>query len=179
MNNYPTYSSKQKWIHWISAILVLIVITLPLAKDSLSHLFGGKNELFTWHKSLGIIVFCITIWRIYVVIKDGVPEVLPKHERFQRILSKAVQGIIYLLLLILPLSGYLMSGRSIHFLGLISIRNLSLSNDVHRFFHSVHIIGAYLLIALLLLHIAAAIYHHVWVKDNVLKAMLPNRWFNH
>lgn len=178
MNNYPVYSTKQKWIHWISAILVLIAIILPLAKRSLSHLVGGQSELFTIHKSLGIIILLITIWRIYIVIKQGVPEVLPKHERFQRILSKTVQGIIYLLLLVLPLSGYLMSGRAIHFLGLISIPNLSLSNNVHGFFKSIHIIGAYLLIALLILHIAAAIYHHVWVKDNVMKSMLPNRWFN-
>ncbi|WP_392559878.1 cytochrome b [Orbus mooreae] len=178
MKNYPQYQPKQKWIHWITALLVLIVIILPLARVTLSQLIGGMANLFVIHKSLGVVIFFLTLWRIYVVIKQGVPEVLPKHEKLQRILSKSVQGLIYILLLILPLSGYLMGSRAIDFLWLITIPPVTLAEGIHSFFHSVHIFSAYALIALLCLHIFAAIYHHIWVKDDVLKAMLPSRWFN-
>ncbi|WP_392551442.1 cytochrome b [Orbus wheelerorum] len=178
MKNYPQYSTKQKWIHWLTAILVFLVILLPLLKEHLAYYLGGMGNLFTLHKSIGVIIFFLTLWRIIVIIKQGLPKVLPKEEKFQRILSKSVQGIMYLLLLILPLSGYLMSGRSMNFLGLIQIPSINLPNHVHGFFHSVHIVTAYLLIALLCLHIFGAIYHHFWVKDNVLKSMLPSRWFN-
>jgi len=178
MKNYPQYLAKQKWIHWLTAILVLFAIILPLAKGTLAQYLGGMGNLFTLHKSFGVIIFLLTVWRIIVIIKHGIPEVLPKHEKLQRIVSKSVQGIIYLLLLILPLAGYLMGSRDINFLGLIPIPGIELPNSVHGFFHSVHIVGAYALIALICLHICGAIYHHVWVKDNVLKAMLPSRWFN-
>lgn len=172
MKNYPQYSTKQKWIHWLTAILVFIVILLPFVKESLSQYIGGMANLFMIHKSLGVIVFFLTLWRIWVVMKQGVPEVLPKHEKLQRILSKSVQGLIYLLLLILPLSGYLMSSRGINFLGILQISAIELPNDIYVFFHSVHIVAAYLMIILLCLHIIAAIYHHFWVKDNVLKSMV-------
>ncbi|WP_392562393.1 cytochrome b [Orbus sturtevantii] len=178
MKNYPQYSTKQKWIHWLTAILVFLAILLPLLRGSLAQYLSGMANLFVLHKSLGIMVFILTVWRIIVIIKQGIPEVQPKHEKLQRILSKSVQGIIYLLLLILPLSGYLMSSRDIHFLGFITLPALTLPNGVYGVFHSVHIIGAYLLIFLLCLHVLAAFYHHLWVKDNVLKSMLPSRWFN-
>lgn len=178
MKNYPQYSAKQKGIHWISAILMLLVIALPLMRVSLAPYLGGMANLFMWHKSLGVVIFLLTLWRIIVIVKDGIPEVLPKHEKLQRIVSKAVQGIIYLLLLILPLSGYLMSSRDLNVFGFISIPAMPLPNEVYGFFHSVHIVTAFMLIALLALHIVGAIYHHAVVKDDVLKSMLPQRWFN-
>lgn len=178
MKNYPQYHAKQKWIHWITAILVLIVIVLPFTRATMSQILGGGGNVFVLHKSLGVIIFFITLWRIYLILKLGIPEVLPKHQKLQRILSKSVQGIIYILLLALPLSGYFMGSRAINFLWIFDIPPVSLSASLQGFFHSVHIFSAYGLIALLCLHIFAAIYHHMWVKDAVLKSMLPSRWFN-
>lgn len=175
---YPQYSKQQKWIHWLTAVFVFIVILLPIFRTSLAQYVGGMGNLFMWHKSFGVIILLLTIWRIVAIIKQGIPDVLPKHEKLQRILSKSVQGIIYLLLLILPLAGYLMSSRNIVFFDVIAIPALTLPNGLQGFFHSVHIIAGYMLIALLCLHIAGAIFHHVWLKDNVLKSMLPSRWFN-
>ncbi|QIQ22007.1 cytochrome b [Zophobihabitans entericus] len=173
MNTAPKYSPLQMFIHWLSAILVILVITLPLMKGVLADSFGGMGNLFMIHKSLGVLIFFITICRIVVIIRQGVPEVLAKHQKLQRILSKAVQGMIYLLLLVLPLSGYLMSSRTISFFGLFTINGLNLPASLQSFLHSVHIFSAYLIIALILLHILAALYHHYWCKDNVLRSMLP------
>lgn len=178
MKKSPQYSVKQKTIHWLTAILVFIIIVFPLMRTSVAQYVGGMGTLFTIHKSFGVMIFFITLWRIYVIIKQGVPEVLPKDERLQRIVSKSVQGILYLLLLILPLSGYLMSSRPLNFLGIISIPAIEMPNTFYVFFHSVHIITAYALIALIALHMFAALYHHFWVKDKVLKSMLPERWFD-
>lgn len=175
MKTYPKYSSLQIFVHWLTALCVIAAIVLPLLKNILAEPLGGMANLFMIHKSLGVLIFFITIWRIILIIKKGIPEVLPKHEKLQRIVSKSVQGIIYILLLVLPLSGYLMSARAINFFGILTINGIELPANLHSFAHSAHIVSAYFIIALVLLHIAGALYHHYWVKDDVLRAMLPSK----
>lgn len=172
MQKYPQYSSKQKTIHWLSALLVVIVVALLICKVTLSQVLGGMANIYLWHKSLGVVVFLFTVWRVIVISKDGVPDVLPKNKKLQRILAKSTQGFLYILLFILPLSGYLMSSRALNVFGLISIPAIPLPNGVYGFFHSIHIVGSYLLAILVMFHIAGALYHYFWVKDKALQSML-------
>ncbi|KES18654.1 Cytochrome B561 [Gilliamella apicola SCGC AB-598-I20] len=175
MQSYPQYSSKQKWIHWSSALLIVITILLLLAKVTMSNILGGMPIVYLLHKSLGVVVLLLTVWRIIVIRSQGVPDVLPKEQKLKRILSKSIQGIIYLLLIIVPLSGYLMSGRDLNVFGFISIPAIDMPNNLHQLFHTMHLIGSELLVILVLFHILAALYHYFWIKDNVLQSMLNNR----
>ena len=175
MQSYPQYSSKQKWIHWSSALLIVITILLLLAKVTMSNILGGMPIVYLLHKSLGVVVLLLTVWRIIVIRSQGVPDVLAKEQKLKRILSKSTQGIIYLLLLIVPLSGYLMSGRDLNVFGFISIPAIDMPNNLHQLFHTMHLIGSELLVILVLFHILAALYHYFWIKDNVLQSMLNNR----
>ena len=172
MRNYPQYTNKQKYLHWFSACLVFIVIALPLYKLYFVNWLGSMANLFSLHKSLGIIILLLTIWRIIVIRKNGVPDVIPREHKLQRILAKSVQGFIYLLLFLLPLSGYLMSSKALDFLGIISIPAVSLPNNGYVIFHLIHNYGSYLLIMFLFLHIIGALFHYFWVKDKVLQSML-------
>ncbi|PXZ04270.1 cytochrome b [Gilliamella apicola] len=175
MQSYPQYSSKQKWIHWSSALLIVITILLLLAKVTMSNILGGMPIVYLLHKSLGVVVLLLTVWRIIVIRSQGVPDVLPKEQKLKRILSKSTQGIIYLLLIIVPLSGYLMSGRDLNVFGFISIPAIDMPNNLHQLFHTMHLIGSELLVILVLFHILVALYHYFWIKDNVLQSMLNNR----
>lgn len=175
MQNFPQYKTKQKIIHWVTALFTFIVILLPLAKVTMSPYVGGMANLFLWHKSLGVMIFLLTLWRIYIITKEGVPDVLPKNEKLQRILSKSVQGFIYILLIVAPLSGYLMSSRPLNVFGLIFIPPIAMPNDLYGLFHFVHIWGSYALICLLILHVVGSFYHYFWLKDKVLQSMLSNR----
>ncbi|QYN42183.1 cytochrome b [Gilliamella sp. ESL0443] len=170
MQKYPQYSSKQKWIHWTSALLVIMVTMLLLIKVTMSHILGGMAIVYLLHKSFGVLVLILTIWRIMVIRSQGVPDVLPKDKKLQRILSKSTQGVIYLLLLITPLSGYLMSGRDLNIFGLISIPAIDM--PYHQMFHSLHLISSYVLAILVIFHVLGALYHYFWVKDKVLQSML-------
>lgn len=172
MQNFPHYTTQQKWNHWLTALLIFAVIILPMFKISLSHWLGGMTNVYMLHKSLGTLVLFFTFWRIFFIIKQGVPNTLPKTKKLQRALAKSLQGCIYLLLILLPLSGYLMSSRSLNFFNFINIPAMPLPNYGYVFFHSVHIYGSYLLMVLILMHILAAIYHHWWIKDNVVRSMV-------
>lgn len=175
MQSYPQYSSKQKWIHWSSTLLIVIVTLLLLAKVTMSNILGGMPIVYLLHKSLGVVVWLLTVWRIIVIRNQGVPDVLPKEQKLQRILSKSTQGLIYLLLFIVPLSGYLMSGRDLNVFWLISIPAIDMSNNLYQFFHTMHLIGSDFLAILVLFHILAALYHYLGVKDKVLQSMLNSR----
>lgn len=172
MQDYPQYRSQQKLIHWLSAVLVILAFLLIMFKIILSHFLGGMPNIYLIHKSIGVLVFILTIWRIKVIIQYGIPDVLDKHQRLQRILSKSTQGFIYIFLLIVPLSGYLMSSRPLNVFGLVSIPAIDMPNEFYLFFHSTHLISSYLLAVLILVHILGALYHYFWLKDKVLQSML-------
>ncbi|MWP49382.1 MULTISPECIES: cytochrome b [unclassified Gilliamella] len=172
MQNYPQYSSKQKWIHWLTLMLIVCTYLLVFLKVTLSPYLGGMFNIYLFHKSFGVLIFGITLWRFIVIKQDGVPDVLPKSQKRQRILSKSVQGFIYILLIIVPLSGYLMSSHPLNFFGVISIPAIDMPNKAYQLFHQAHQVSAYLLIALLIVHIAGALFHYFWIKDKVLQSML-------
>ncbi|MCX8649678.1 cytochrome b [Gilliamella sp. B2776] len=172
MENYPEYNSKLKWIHWLTFILVFLEFILLIFKVTMSQYLGGMFMVYLFHKSFGVVIFMLTILRFIVIKEDGVPEVLPKKQKLQRILSKSTQGFIYILLIMIPLSGYLMSSRSLNFFGIISIPAIDMSNAMYQLFHILHKVSSYLLIVLLILHIVSALYHYFWIKDKVLQSML-------
>lgn len=175
LQNYPQYNSKQKWNHWLSAIITLIVTIILFIKVPASYVLGSMSHVYLLHKSLGVVIFILTILRIYSIIKDKVPDVIPKRQKLQRILSKSVQGLIYILLFILPLSGYLMSSRPLEVFGIISIPAIDMHNDFYTFFHALHKCCSHLLVLLLIIHIAGALYHFFWYKDKVLQSMLASK----
>lgn len=174
MQYYPQYSPKQKWIHWVSAVITIIVSLILFVKLPASYFFDGMSHVYSLHKSLGVVIFILTIWRIYVVIEDKIPDVLPKNKKLPRVLSKSVQGLIYILLFILPLSGYLMSSNPLNVFGIVSIPSIYMPNTYYTFFHTLHKCGSHILILLLMLHIVGALYHYIWLKDKVLQSMLKN-----
>lgn len=173
--DYPRYRHIQIMMHWLSAIAILIIIVLPLTRDFWAPLLGGMGNLFMLHKSFAVLVFILTIARIVINIKLGVPETLPANERLLRAASNGVQKSIYLLLLALPISGFLMSGNGINFFNVATIPVLNLSAEVKSAAHTFHIWGGYVIIALILLHAVAALFHHYIQKDNVLNSMLLRR----
>lgn len=172
MQKFPQYTTGQKVNHWLTALLVFFVISLLILKLTLLSWFGEMANIYMLHKTVGILILFLTFYRIYTIKKAGVPIVIPVNQKLLRILAKSVQGFIYLLLIILPVSGYLMSSRPLNFGNLVTIPAIQLPNAGYVFFHKLHIYGSYWLIALLLCHIIAALYHYFWIKDNVLKSMI-------
>ena len=144
----------------------MIVTLLLLAKVTMSNILGGMPIVYLLHKSLGVVVLLLMIWRIIVIRDQGVPDVLLKEQKLQRILSKSAQGFIYILLLIVPLD--------LNVFGLISILAIDMSNNLHQMFHSMHLITAYALAILVIIHILGALYHYFWLKDKVLQSMLSS-----
>lgn len=158
------FTPIQILFHWLSALLVLAIIALPYGADFFAALLGGKGNVFTLHKSLGVLVLGLTLLRLF----HRGRKVSPQH-----FAAKAGHGLLYLLLLMMPISGLLFGSKPINLFWLVEIGPLPFSSDVRGVAKDVHILGQYVLFAMILGHAAVALWHHYVRRDDVLKGMLP------
>lgn len=174
-NKTQYYSVRSRWMHWIIALLILIVIVLAFDKHAFAPLFGGKNVVMMWHKSFGVLILALAFIRVLFILRDGRPNLLSPEERLTNILAKSVQGLIYVLLFLIPITGYLACKTPISIFDWFSLPNAPFSRNVHSFFSHFHAFIGNVIIYLVALHAVGAIYHYLFKKDNVIYAMLPKR----
>ena len=170
------YSAPAKLAHWLIALL--IVTTYGVAWTMVDmKLSPGKLKLFNYHKWIGVTVFALAVlrlaWRLY-----RRPPPLPASMRAWEMRSAGIaHRLLYLLLFAIPLSGWLMSsakGFQTVYLGKLPIPDLLGKNAaLGAALTEVHEALTWLLLALLVLHVAAALKHHFIDRDDVLRRMLP------
>jgi cytochrome b561 len=175
-NTANSYGAVAKLLHW--GILVLIIAQYVLA-EAAEELEDGPDKFATIgnHKSIGMLILLLMIARIgWKLANRGLPQPVPMA-RAQQIAAAAGHGILYLLLLILPLSGWMMSsaaGYPTTLFGLFEFPMLLGENHgLHEALEEVHetLFNAVVIVAVL--HALAAVFHHVWMQDDTLRRMLP------
>jgi len=164
--------------HWLTFALLCVSFASVLARD----LFEDKairSFLMSVHREIGIVVLVIVALRLLARLKFYVVAVNAELPKSVQKISALVHGILYLLLVAVPFSGWLQSsasGKIISFFGLFNIPSLMAKNKVLKEqFSEVHEALAYGLLVLVGLHILAAFWHYYIRKDRVLQAMLPTR----
>ena len=162
--------------HWLNAALVVGTLGLGAFMVLAVHSAAVRFELTQVHKSLGLVVLALTVVRL------GMRSLLraPKPEPANRsvvIAAAAVHAALYILLLALPLSGWLMVTSTpvrvpTVVLGLFELP-YPLAPDMVRFHfaHSAHVFLAVALAVLVGLHVAAALVHALVWRDRTLSRM--------
>ena len=169
------YTKTSKTIHWLTAIIVLSMLTFSFFLSDLPS--SIKPNAYMLHKSFGLTVLGLMLLRIIWIISAGRPSLPSNMPNWERIFARAVQHSFYLFLILMPLSGWIMataSKRSPVFFGLITIPcpGISPNQDLAKLMNSSHKIIAWILITLAFFHICGALKHHFLDKDEVLKKML-------
>lgn len=163
--------------HWLSATIFIVMIALGLYMTSLAD-SPDKFELYGLHKSLGIGLLSLMILRLIWLKVSPNPEQLSKN-KFEHILGHAVKGLLYLAMIGMPLSGWIMSnsgGHDVAFFELFTLPQLIGENEfINGIAAAIHSSAAYVLIALVVLHVAGALKHHLVYKDDTLKRMLGKK----
>jgi len=177
-NTKTRFGLMAKSIHWISALTVIGLFTLGYWMVELTYYSEWYKTAPYWHKSIGILLFLATIFRVFWRFYSPAPKALTSHSKSVKLGSSLAHLGIYVLLFVLMLSGYLIStadGRAIDVFTWFSVPGLG------EFFPNqadiaglVHKYTAYSLIALSLLHGLAAIKHHFIDKDDTLRRMTRN-----
>jgi cytochrome b561 len=141
------------------------------------ELGAWQDRLYNFHKSMGVLILILMILRVLNRFIVGAPASEPTIARWQRALSSAVHGLLYLLLIVQALVGYWANsafGASTPFFGLFEIPAIGASNEAlsNRLFAIHRIIGIALVI-LIAMHVGAALQHFFIQRDGVLQRMLP------
>lgn len=175
-NNLQTYGLISVLVHWLVALAVLGLFGLGLWMTSLTYYDPWYRHGPALHKSVGVILFMVMLFRIAWLWVSPPPPALENHSALERISAHAVHMLLYLLLFVVMLSGYLIStadGRSIEVFRLFSIpATLTSIPDQEDIAGVVHLWLAIGLIGLVVLHAAGAVKHHLLDKDRTLKRML-------
>lgn len=162
--------------HWTTASLIITLIPLGLYMTGLP-LSIEKIELYSWHKWLGLTVLAIAIMRGGWRLTHRPPPLPPSIPLWQRKMADGMHHLLYVLIFIIPLSGWALSsadGIRVVWWGLLRLPNLIEKNDfwAHVFLW-IHVGLNYLLMLLLAGHFVAALKHFFIDRDGVLQRMLP------
>ena len=169
------YSSGSKLLHWLIAVIVILMLSFGYILEDVPEQY--RSTAYMFHKSLGLTVLFLMYVRIFMIWFTGKPP-LPESVPFlQKMISRLVQYSFYVLLIAMPLCGWIMSVAADYiptYFGLFKVPlpiepNKALASLMQEF----HETMAWILIGLIILHILAALKHHFIDKDNVLKRMLP------
>lgn len=172
------YTATAKALHWGIAILILGLLGLGFYMQDLP-LSPAKLQLYSFHKWAGVTVFMAVVVRLVWRVTHR-PPALPTHMApLERLAAHAGHHLLYLLMFAIPLSGWLMSsakGFQTVWFGVLPIPDLlDKDKELGDLLQTVHMSLNFLLIAVLLAHVGAALKHHFIDRDDVLTRMLPRR----
>jgi cytochrome b561 len=170
---YPTSAVT---LHWVIAILIFVLLGIGWYMVDIPRGTPARGEYFNLHKSLGLIVMLLIalllLWRSRNR-PPPLPDFLPRWEARAAIFS---HWLLYLCLVVVPLSGYLESNFTkwgIDFFGLHLPAWGPDDETLYTIFNRIHVISSNVFAVLIALHMAAAI-KHAMVRDGILSRMLPD-----
>jgi cytochrome b561 len=175
------YALSQRLIHWIVAVLVLCALALGmtlglLGFDRTLATFGAPvtDLMYISHKTIGVLLLALILVRIALRVSLGRPPYAVPLPRPQKIASEIVHGLLYVLLLAMPVLGWLSTatgGFPINFfhweLPPLIGRDDALSETLFLW----HGILGWALLILIVGHVSAAVYHWRVRRDGVMQRM--------
>jgi cytochrome b561 len=178
LRNSPTeYGSLAKFLHWAIVLLIIPQYFLAEAAADLPDGDPGIARLYGIHKSIGMLVLILAIVRVGWKFVGRPNPLLTDPVAWRHRAAGLSHGLLYLLIFLQPLSGWAMTsagGRDATMFGWFTFpRLLAENHDLHETLESVHEALFYVLLVVAVVHILAAIYHHVILKDSTLRRMMP------
>jgi cytochrome b561 len=173
------YKSIVVWIHWITAALVVTQVIIGFTFDEFMEKGPARSEVFAWHKTLGATILVLALIRLAVRLLNPPPPYPTDFPKWERFLAVWNHRLFYILLIALPLTGLAaVSGRAedgtvplLFGLRLPAIPGISPEND----FGDVHGLLVLTTLALVVLHVGAALYNQFGSSTNVADRMPPFR----
>lgn len=189
------YTKTAIILHWLIALLIIAMLALglwmhELPKDAPKAV---SFDLFNWgiytvtfaepvsvrtfyfnlHKSIGVTVLALILFRVFWRLTHAAPALPATMKDWEKKLADVSHKALYALMLVLPLSGFIMSVYSkwgILWFGLPLVKGLD-NPQLRDLFKEVHEVSAWLIIVLIVVHVLAALKHKLVDKDEVMKRM--------
>lgn len=186
------FNTKSGWglparlLHWAMAILILSMLGLGAYMANFVDDIYQQFELFQLHKSWGFVAFALAVLRILWRAVNPAPDLPEGMSRPERLLAKGGHLALYILVLAMPLSGWLMASAST-LQDTYGVKNMVFGvfelpdpfvpggEDLETLFATIHTASAILLTVLVLIHAAAALRHQFVRGDGLLRRMILGR----
>lgn len=175
-NSPDRYSTLSIAIHWIMFILMAAVYASIELRVIFPKGSDPREFMKMLHFMLGLSVLLLVIIRVYARLTHPTPPIEPALSKSQQLAAGAGHLALYALMISLPILGWLMlsaAGKPIPFFGLelpaLIEENKALAKQLKEIHETLGVLGYYLIA----LHVAAALYHHYFKKDNTLTRILP------
>ena len=176
MSAQQRYHSASILMHWLMFILLIAVYSCIELRELYSKGSEPREALKSWHFTLGLSVFALVWVRLVVRLITQTPVINPVLAKWQTALAKIGHFCLYLLMIIMPIGGWLIlsaEGSPITFWGLalpsLISEDLELATTIEELHETAGVFGYYLIG----LHAVIALFHHYVRKDNTLSRMLP------
>jgi cytochrome b561 len=174
MSRAMRYSTPAIALHWLIALLIFVAFPLGVYMHELP-LSPDKLKLYSYHKWIGITVLLLAAIRVSWRMTHTPPPLSPGMAAWQRHASTAVHGLLYLLMIAIPVSGWLMSsakGFQTVWFGVLPLPDLVDRNrELGDLLAGVHKALNFSLLALVILHVGAALKHHFIERQPFLQRM--------
>lgn len=179
-----TYNSGAKWLHWLIGLGIIGMLALGWTMMNVPREFPGRFAMFQLHKSIGITILLLSFIRLGWRLMYQPPALPPRMRRWEVIAAKATHWGFYILMIAMPMTGWVIVSSSsmglptilygvIPWPHLPGMQELANKKEINDAFGQVHGNLAFLTAGLLTLHVGAALKHHFITKDDILTRMTP------
>jgi cytochrome b561 len=173
----PARPRKVVALHWLTVLCLLGAAAAILVRDETASR-AARQWLLEIHRHFGLFVLALFFIRVAVRIRSDKLPAVGRTSPAMRAAAVLVHTALYALLLVQPLLGWTLSsaeGKPVHLFGLTLPALVAADEDLADTLQTWHQQVAWLLLGLILLHVAAALWHHFILRDGVLRAMFLQR----
>ena len=176
MEHSANYTRTAIALHWLIAIAIVATFGVGLIMHDLA-LSPFKLKIYSWHKWAGVTIFLLVLFRLGWRLTHRPPGPPAGMPAWQHTAAEVTHLLIYILMIAIPLSGWLMSsakGFQTVYFGILPLPDLLAKNkELGELLSFVHTVLNFTLAGLVLAHAGAALKHHFIDRDDVLTRMLP------
>ena len=168
------YSKGAIILHWLMAVMIIGNQAGGFLHDFVPTEGGQRSLVMGLHKSFGLVIIALTLLRIGWRVANPPPAFPHYFTSGERLLAKAAHGAFYLLMLAIPLSGWVMADRNtrpLSFFGAFDVPKFGVEKSIADAAHELHETLGWVMLALLALHIIGLLKHLVLDRDNLLVRM--------
>ncbi|KAF3996097.1 cytochrome b [Glaciimonas immobilis] len=177
INSPTSYTTTAISMHWLVGLLIFAAFGIGWYMTGIHGLTPQKLKLFSWHKWLGVTIFGLAVIRVAWRLLHPAPALPPGMPRWQQQAAHVVHQVLYVLIIVIPVTGYLYSaaaGVPVVYLGLFKMPMLIEKNDqLKTILAPTHVWLNYLMATIVVAHILAALKHQLIDRDGTLGRMLP------
>lgn len=178
-NTNDRWGPVSQLLHWLIVLLILGQGTLGLLMTDMRN-SPDKIEAYALHKSIGLTLLALValrlLWRLYA----GSPLAVAGMPRWQARAASLTHALLYALLFAMPLTGWLLNsaaGFPLQWFGLFNLPDIAATDhDLREWAEDTHELLFWTLVVVALVHAAAAVHHHLFLRDATLARMLPRGW---